>query len=1570
MQKTTQVQSFRDIHVEGAGNTLVINQVAQISADEIERRPFIKYSPYLGLNRFEEQDNDVFFGRDQLVADLLKLMSQRNLVVVSGASGSGKSSLVRAGLLPQLNARLPRGRFHAIKMTPKADPFDSLRMALWAVCQDKKVQSGRLAELDANTADALVHTIAQLRPAKDHWVLLIDQFEQIFTHCGHIGRRTAFVDGLARLAERTNSEVKIILTMRSEFFGGLSSHPEFSKLVSQGLCLMRVMQDTELRAAIEQPAARNGVVFEPGLVNRIIADVRGQPGALPLLQYTLDRLWDEEDKEKDRTLKEATYHQLGGVEAALRGRADMLYALMSAREGEPRSVAQKERIRLLFLGLVDLARTGPEAFAVSKRARLSEFTREEDRELIAEFTEAKLLVTNTLIGREEERPGEVTVELAHEALLLAWPRLRRWIEEGREVLYVRNRLAADALCWEETKHKQPGREREEGELWRGSKLEQALRLAESGDFERVLGGLSERERAFLAASKQVVEENAAEKKVLLDQIEVNRRSAEEQRRLAVQHELDGYVERGRQLLLVDDKPLEAVLWLEEAMHRGSTHRGLPLLLREALRFVDMQRLTLLEQGASEEIVKYSHDGRYILTGGHEFTIRIWSAEKGTLIATTGSSGDRITGTAFSPDDTRLAVASADGVVREWAVDTNSLISELRGHEQAVNSVDYSADGTRILTAGADGTVREWAAGTGQLVRIFRVKDPERKEVSADSEFLDVEVNGACYNPQCSRILAWSSDHTVREWDASTGHCLADFGGDDSLIERAVYRPDGSLILTTGWNKTAMEWQSGTGRLQAKLVGHEERITSASYSPDGRRVVTSSEDGSVREWESESGNLLVTIDGQGEGVQSAVYRPDGLRILTTGPNGTVQVWQSGIENLDSVYVGHGQYVSSAVYSPDGRRILTASQAEDAVREWNAEEARICRFVMHGPKSSIKAAAYSPDGSHILSAHADRVARQWQAGSGRASTVFVGHTDVVTAAVYDANFRRVVTASTDETARQWNAETGELINVLRGHRAAILGVSYSPDGRRVLTRSWRTVWEWDAETGEMLFVLRDLGDLIAHAEYSPDGRRFLTVSHDHYVREWEAGTGRPVMTFFHRHPILLRASYSPDGTRLLTVSVDNSAVEWEAVTGRRLAMLTGHEASLPSARYSPDGLRIVTSSEDTTAREWESGTGQLLAILEGHGAEVQAVDYSPDGLRIVTAAKDGELREWESETGRLLATRNGPEGDVVSVRYSRDGRRILSLHAMSTMIEWESVDRPRDLTGVRELLRCRLPICLRGSLIVKNEPIPEPYTEHFPPLEPPPLRWADRDLPYFAAVHAWRAGRLRLARARVAEYQLAAERFGDPLLSYQAGLLRWLTQERDSEGFAAESVLASMEPLRHSYLPAESSAERRRNILIDVWSMAQQILWRYDTALAAAEALLSSGYDEPGIRTQRAASLLCLRRYDDARAASSDLLAGSSELPLGSRVFAVLLAWTAARLGDHGELAASLGRELLAAYAGFSAEQFLGPDFDDIRNSLLQGQPGATGDLSVRELWALFTRPKSDTIVQRIRHIVQQ
>jgi energy-coupling factor transporter ATP-binding protein EcfA2 len=496
--------------IVGGDKITTITTTIQISVEAVTQRPLVTASPYRGLDRFEDRDKDLFFGRDQLIKSLLAQLSASNVLLVLGASGSGKSSVVRAGLLPQLS-QLMGARFRYFMFVPDVNPFESLRSSLQAA----GFSQAQTRELTDARPETLAKLIPTLQRAGEQWLFFVDQFEEIFTQADE-KLRANFIAALTQIAEDTNSSTKLVLAMRADFLDRFSPFPRFAKIIEKNIDIVANMHADELRQAIEQPAARHGVVFEQGLVEEIIEDVQGQAGSLPLLQYTLDLLWQEEtqiDGLADRHLNTKAYRELGGVRGALQKRANEIYASFGDNADAKTASPKQEIVRQIFLRLVDLAGEDANAAAwrpVRRRASISMFATAREREVLQSLIDQKLLVSN----REGD---DATVEVAHEALFSSWERLRDWIEAGKQVIFAKNRLADDARRWQ---HRQEeGDTGADEELITGSRLAQALDMRARGDFLTVVGGLAAFETRFLDASlaqrdRRAQEEDARQQREL------------------------------------------------------------------------------------------------------------------------------------------------------------------------------------------------------------------------------------------------------------------------------------------------------------------------------------------------------------------------------------------------------------------------------------------------------------------------------------------------------------------------------------------------------------------------------------------------------------------------------------------------------------------------------------------------------------------------------------------------------------------------------------------------------------------------------------------------------------------------------------------------------------------------------------------------------------------------------------------------------------------------------------------------------------------------------------------------
>lgn len=1141
-------------------------------------------SPYRGLSAFQIDDAPLFFGREVLTEKLwlrfkalFAAPDATRLLAVLGPSGSGKSSVARAGLLAALTVNPVPGpqAVRRIAIKPGEHPLRTLALAL------QPSSTGRSSSPDLGAQRKLIEDLGQPNKrgefdgltlwaanlpdaATSPLVLLVDQFEEVYTACRDPSERDAFVSLLLHAAGDRARHVAVLMTLRSDFLGETHrQHPELNRLVAEQAVIVPAMSRDELRRAIVEPAIRAGMPIDEATVELLLMESRGSEGALPLLEFALTRIWEGLLTGRPAG---ATLRDIGGIGGALASTAKGIYSALS----EPEQVITRR-------ALVRLVQLGEGTRDTRRRAPLGQLCGRGDREGNVLAVLRQFAVDNARMVTLSGRSGETVAEVTHETLFDHWTELRSWIDEGRADRRFHDRVAESARLWNEDRSRS-------GRLWRPPDLDllRAFRARNPED-------LSTLDEEFFAAAEQAQQDERAEKQqrtrflhmglalvslLLVIAIGIasyamkQQRAATHERDHAEQRELDMVIEQGRQLLVAKyARPIEALLRLQTAKARGSRSPILPYLIAEAARPLDAVKLILSRHSSAVTSASYSPDGLRILTSSLD-QVQIWDAQRGLLLNAPMCLRVSSTSASYSPDGRRILTASADGKARVWDAQSSELLTTLRGHLASITGASYSPDGSRIVTSSADSSARVWDARSGQPLITLQ----------GHSSF----VTSANYSPDARYIVTSSGDKTAQIWDAQNGQPLITLQGHSASVTSSVYSPDGHHILTSSRDATARVWNAQSGQILITLQGHTSFVHSASYSPDGRRIVTGSRDQTARVWDAQSGQLLATLQGHSAAVRSASYSPDGRWIVTSSADRTVHVWDTQSGQLLSILQGHASSITSASYSPDGRRVVTASLDQTA-RIWDAQNGQLLAILQGATATSV---SYSPDGRHL------------------------------------------VTSGGDLTPRVWNAQNGQLLTTLQGHSSGVSSASYSPDGRKVATSSLdQTVRVWDAGSGHLITSLLGHDSAVTSANFSPDGRNIVTSSWDQTARVWDVGSGQLLATLVGHLSFVNSASYSPDGRRIVTSSLDQTAKIWDAQSGQLLTTLVGHSSGVNSASYSPDGLYVVTGSGDQTARIWDGQTGQLLGTLAGHSSGVNSARYSPDGRYIVTGSGDQTARIWD-------------------------------------------------------------------------------------------------------------------------------------------------------------------------------------------------------------------------------------------------------------------------------------------------------------------------------------------------------
>ena len=1169
-----------------------LESLAAATPSDAGHRGQVAKSPYLGLAAFQRTDADLFFGRERDVTLLIERLRQHRMVTVAGASGAGKSSLVRAGVIPTLArsgqpwesfvlrpGRRPLAALADIlaRLEPMPGEASSTEVSRSAADRSRADATDRQRLLDTlRTQPGYPATLLRARSRRrgSRILVFVDQFEELYTLGTDRDTRAAFVDCLEAVADDASSPLRVIVSVRADFLDRVAEDRAFTSELTRALILLSPLSRSQLRAALTRPLAATGdYTFESeSLIEAMLDSLSATRSPLPLLQFTAAQLWAARDAAR-KLITQDSYRALGGVEGALATHADAVLDQLSRGErqlarGVLTSLVSEERTRAIVsvAELVSSLGTG----------------RGQDLERVLAH-----LAGSRLVLMESERDAGATVELIHESLIDRWTTLIRWLDEDQDATAFRGRLRAAARQWD-----QQGRS--EDLLWRGQAAREAGRWRD--DVDAALPDLGVRDRAYLDAVVGLAARRARRRwRLLVGTIVVLGAIAIAVTFLAFQARRSATAERESA-----DRARRSAIHARNAtrMAAASEHRSDPTLTlalvreleptaqpppgwRELARWASRQRVSpvVLTHPDPVAAAAFSPDGRYIVTACADGRARVWPADGIGQPMVLEGHGDKVRAAAFSPDSERVVTGSSDRTARVWMVRDRVEIARLEGHRRGVFAVAFSPDGQRIVTGSVDATARVWNAdGSGQPVHL----EGHRRDIWS-----------VAFSPDGLRVVTGSRDSTARIWNADGSGEPIELLGHRSPVRSVAFSPDGRRVVTGSWDDTARVWNADGSGQPVRLEGHLQSVFSAAFSPDGTRIVTGSSDRTARVWNADGSGRSVRIDGHQDGLVSAAFGPAGRRIVTASTDRTARVWNVAGDDASVRLEGHEDQVRAAAFSPDGQRIATASW-DGTARVWNAATGeQLVR--LEGPPKAVSNVAFSPDGQYIVMVAEHPVALVWRAdGSGRPVRL-EGHTELLRAAVFSPDGRRIATASADHTARVWNADgSGESVR-LEGHSGSVVSVAFSPDGRRT-----------------------------------------VTASSDGTARVWNAdGSGEPVRLEGHRDQVLA-AAFSPDGRLIVTASMDKTARVWSADDRVERARLQGHESIVMTAAFSPDGTRIATASLDQTLRIWNVEQAMagvsLPATLRMPYLRAATVAFSPDGRRIATAGHTkadpgtGSIQYW--------------------------------------------------------------------------------------------------------------------------------------------------------------------------------------------------------------------------------------------------------------------------------------------------------------------------------------------------------
>jgi len=550
--------------------------------------------------------------------------------------------------------------------------------------------------------------------------------------------------------------------------------------------------------------------------------------------------------------------------------------------------------------------------------------------------------------------------------------------------------------------------------------------------------------------------------------------------------------------------------------------------------------------------------------------------------------DGVTSLALSPDGKRIISGSLDKTIKVWAVETGNELMTLQGHKEFVNSVAVSPDGRRIASGSADKTIRVWDIGTGTELMTIATGHEE-------------EVSNVAFSPDGKLIVAGSSGGSIKVWDASNGTEIATLLGQEGSVCYVVFSPDGGQIASTYYlGKEVRIWDTNTGAPIMTLSG--EGLMGAAFSPDGKRIhsgsmiwdretgeqlinlrntvnafafspdgrfLVSGSDNILEIWDTTTGHVVKSFRGHSYPISSAVFTKDGQHVISGSDDDTVKVWDMTIDREITRLRGHRCAAYSMAFSPDGKRII--SGGEDGIKVWDvASGAEVT--TLRGNAGSIYSLAFSADSKRIISGSSDNTIKVWDAASRTELVTLRGHKKEVLGVAFSPDDKRIASGSYDNTIKVWDAATGAELMNLTGHIGWFSSIVFSPDGKRIISGSSdsdREIKVWEVSTGGTLMTL--CGDTfrgVRGIAVSPDGERIAAAGEN--IRVLDLSTGKELMTLRGHQHIVDFVAFSPDGKRIVSSSRDGSAKVWDAITGSELITLP--EAT-GSPIFSPDGKAIA-------------------------------------------------------------------------------------------------------------------------------------------------------------------------------------------------------------------------------------------------------------------------------------------------------------------------------------------------------------------------------------------------------------
>ena len=1187
-------------------------------------------NPYRGLSAFREQDADRFFGREEQVGRLYERLAALDdarhqktprILPILGPSGCGKSSLARAGLIAELARRSLAGwrTARVAVITPGSHPLESLANVLARVLTDDPAPVAKSEEFlkalrsdDSGRRDGLRRITSMLPDIESSpLVLFVDQFEEVYTQCDQEEERLAFTDNLLEGSADRLGGLSVVLTLRSDFLGETQDHQIFNRIVCQQGVIVPAMSAEELRRAITEPARLAGYRFDKALVDLLIQDTRDREGALPLLQFTLTRIWEGLERGVDAA---ETLEQIGGVGGALAGEAQRIFELLPP--------VDQSIVRRAFQAMVQL---GEGTQDTRRRVPIEEVVSAADdphhvRAVLSRFTEPGC----RLVTLSSEDEGREVAEVTHEALFEHWQTLQEWVDCNRDDIRLKRRLEEAARHWDEAG-------RPAGLLWRAPDLDLARQLS-----IRLGHDFTTRETRFFESSDQLEKDEAARRHRSLRFYQVTAITFAVMLclvcalgGLAIKYASD--VERNK----------GAVASATATVHRQSAITGLQLALGWCDQGDILQGISLFANTATA-----AHDvGETSLEEVSRLNVDAWSHDLHPLRLVL-KHPSRVNAVAVTPDAKQLAIAGNDGKLRTWHLGMQRKGELVLDHPEAVTSIAFHPSGEMIATGCTDGTARVWDMHSGKIA--WSVQHCPSDAESGDYWRWPYDRGVSCiaFSPDGELLATGGYEGYTRLWRTETAAPLHRLGGLRWVTSLAFCDHGEYLVVTgDGWNIHIWNARTGkrvksistgnicfcidvdcrTGRVCAGTLQtqkaiqwtlkpvaaeseclfdssldfknsrqefkHSGWVTSLKYSADGSRLVTGSSDRIVRVWDAASGEPLGGPLRHTDSVTAIDIDVHGRFVVTACEDGTVRLWTFG-ESWPYQMAHHTGRIDAAVFDDEGKNVILGGIRRNGgqLTMWNLQDMRPSdvKFDVSG---WIKKLAFCGDHGGVL-VKFDQASGSW--------------------------------------LRRLSVETGGLIALLPSNfePKAVSQAQIFVDPERqcfILIPIEDGHLLCDGTTGRHLATIPKWVNRFRPMAISLDAEAIAVGDSKRIVRIWNVKDATWRETMIDTGAEVSAAAFSRTG-RLLTGTVDGISQVWDVNTGAPIGAPLKHALRVTDVAFSPDEVLVFTASEDFTARTWHAATGHSVGPVMTHDDVILVLDVSPDGRFLLTGGGDSVAKIW--------------------------------------------------------------------------------------------------------------------------------------------------------------------------------------------------------------------------------------------------------------------------------------------------------------------------------------------------------